>query len=285
VLTAEGARVIPPDVFAQYRTQTYWSDDFIIDWAPAVELLGGDRVWLPASAVYSGVTPCLHDFTANGLASGNHVVEATLHGIYEVIERDTVSRLNVFGRIALTPPACRAVDLSTLDGVVRDLCVRLDGAGITPVLLAVASPTPFHTFWAALIDRAPFSAASTVNVGYGTHLSPTVAAVRALTEAAQSRVCYIHGAREDLAIKMREQTNQVLQRIAATFLRLQPSAAWPDFEDFSTSTLSDDATKVFRSLAESGIAAVYRVDLSRKPYNVPVVKILIPGMLINRRFF
>jgi ribosomal protein S12 methylthiotransferase accessory factor len=66
---------------------------------------------------------------------------------------------------------------------------------------------------------------------------------------------------------------------------LQPSAAWPDFEDFSTSTLSDDATKVFRSLAESGIAAVYRVDLSRKPYNVPVVKILIPGMLINRRFF
>jgi len=34
-------------------------------------------------------------------------------------------------------------------------------------------------------------------MGAGSHLSPEIAVTRALTEAAQSRVVQIHGARED----------------------------------------------------------------------------------------
>ena len=35
-------------------------------------------------------------------------------------------------------------------------------------------------------------------IGYGTHLSVSVAPTRAITEAAQSRLTFIHGSREDL---------------------------------------------------------------------------------------
>jgi ribosomal protein S12 methylthiotransferase accessory factor len=284
-LRAEGLRVAPPDAFAQYRAGTFWSDDFVIPWVPAEDLLSGAQTWIPATTVYSGVTPCVHDFTANGLASGNHLVEATLHALYEIIERDAISRLSVDGRIRLGPPACRVVDTRTVDGLVRDLRERLDAADITLVLLAAHSVTSVHTFWAVLVDRSPFSPSSMVNVGYGAHLSPEVAAVRAITEAAQSRVCYIHGAREDLAAKMRTHAQDRVRSLATQFTGLVADADFRDLEDGSSGSLQDDLRRVLSALAATPGRAVYRVNLTRAPFDLPVVKLLVPGLRLNRRFF
>jgi YcaO-like protein with predicted kinase domain len=284
-LRAEGGRVVPPDAFAQYRAGTFWSDDFIIPWVPAEDLLTGADAWIPASTVYSGVTPCVHDFTANGLASGNHLVEATLHALYEIVERDAISRLSVDGRIRLGPPACHIVDTRTVTGLVRDLRERLDSADITLVLLAAHHDTCVHTFWAVLVDRAPFSPSSAVNVGYGAHLSPEVAAVRAITEAAQSRVCYIHGAREDLAAKMRTHAHDRVRSLAALFTGLVPDADFRDLADRSSSSLQDDLRHVLADLGTTPGRAVFRVDLTRAPFDLPVVKLLVPGLRLNRRFF
>jgi hypothetical protein len=59
----------------------FFSADYVIDWASAEDLLSGEEVWLPASAAYIG-TPKLYDSTTNSLASGNHLIEATLHALY-----------------------------------------------------------------------------------------------------------------------------------------------------------------------------------------------------------
>ena len=122
-----------------------------------------------------------------------------MHALYELIERDAISRLCAEGRIRLDPQSCRCVDLDTLvEGPVKDLISALVKVDITLKLIWVKSSIAVHTFWAVLLDRTPLAHCSTVNVGYGTHLSPEVAATRAITEAAQSRLTFIHGAREDL---------------------------------------------------------------------------------------
>lgn len=71
---------------------TYYSDRFMCDWTEGMDLLTGTPVWAPASAIYFFMEPSLQSTTTNGLASGNHIDEATLHALYELIERDSVSR-------------------------------------------------------------------------------------------------------------------------------------------------------------------------------------------------
>jgi ribosomal protein S12 methylthiotransferase accessory factor len=284
--TSDGApRPVTPQTLPQYRSGTYWTDDFVIDWAPGRDLLTGESVWLPASAVYSGASPCLHDFATNGLASGNHRVEAILHGLYEVIERNAVSRLSVDGKIRVAPPVCRVVDPESLTGICGTLHARVRDAGVDLRLISVGSTGEVPTFWAALLDRSPFSESSTVNVGYGTHLCPEVAAVRAITEAAQSRLCYIHGAREDLAAKMAGHSTLRLKLILNWFDRLQPDARWESIADRSTGDLQADLDRLLERLRADGVEHVYVCDLTREPFNIPVVKVVVPGMTINRRFF
>src|SRR5450432_1631280 len=85
-------RVISPDVLLDFRAEVFLSTDLVLDWVLADDLRTGEQVWVPASAAYICATS-LYDWSTNGLASGNHLVEATLHGLYEVMERDAVSRL------------------------------------------------------------------------------------------------------------------------------------------------------------------------------------------------
>ncbi len=106
---------------------------------------------------------------------------------------------------------CRVVDVQSIDtGAVRSLCDQLADRDLKLVLLAVPSAIAVHTFCAMLLDYTPFSLVSRSNVGYGTHLSPEVAATRAITEAAQVRVTRIHGAREDLPAQGSDHYPQLL---------------------------------------------------------------------------
>ena len=51
----------------------------MIDWVQGKNLLTNEEVWLPASAAYdctSRSSPFLYRLGTNGLASGNHLLEA-----------------------------------------------------------------------------------------------------------------------------------------------------------------------------------------------------------------
>lgn len=284
-MRGEGRAVVDPELLPHHRHETYFAPDFLIDWTVAEELVTAQQVWLPASSVFFFSSPKLHDASSNGLASGNELTEATLHALYELIERDAVSRLGADGRIRLDPQRCECVDLDTLaEGPVRDLVSALAKADITLKLMWVKGSTPVHTFWAVLLDKTPLAHASTVNTGYGAHLSPEVAATRAITEAAQSRLTYIHGAREDLHEES-YRSDRAQAKLFAVFDRLEGTADWRDFEDRSSDDLSKDYRYVVDSLAEAGYRKIYRVDLTRPPFQLPVVKVLVPGLKFNERLF
>ena len=168
----------------------------MIDWVLGERVAPPMPVWLPVCAAFV-VEPMLADYSTNGLASGNHPVEATLHALYEVIERDAMAGL-LRGGLTLPRGESRVVDLDTLPaGPLASLRDRLARAGIAVTLVRVASSVPERTFWAAFVDPDSPAACTSVNIGHGTHLNPTVAAIRAITEVAGARLTFIHGARED----------------------------------------------------------------------------------------
>jgi ribosomal protein S12 methylthiotransferase accessory factor len=275
---------IHPTLLPQYRNENYFGPDQLIDWTPAEELTAGLHVWIPANAAYFFGRPRFYDSGSNGLASGNEITEATLHAIYELIERDAISRLCVDGRIQIDPTRCRCVDPKTInDDAVAGLIERLATAEIDLKLFHVESAVDVHTFWAVFLDNKPFGHCSTVNVGYGAHLSPGVAASRAITEAAQSRLTYIHGAREDLSAKT-YLTSDSQNRLFAFFQKWEAAADWSMFADRSSQDLAEDYRFVIDALCRAGYRQIYRVDLSASA-PLSVVKVMIPLLQFNDRLF
>jgi ribosomal protein S12 methylthiotransferase accessory factor len=114
-----------------------------------------------------------------------------------------------------------------------------------------------------------------VNVGHGTHLSPVVAATRAITEAAQSRLTFIHGSREDMSRRMYDENND---EVYAYYDRIRPRISFDDFPDRSSEDLREDLSFVLKQFRSAGFSTVLRADLTRDEFQIPVVKVLVPGL-------
>jgi ribosomal protein S12 methylthiotransferase accessory factor len=276
-LRHEGQAFVRASELPLYRTDVHLSDERAIDWVRGEQISDGQSVWLPASAIFL-VEPTLFNSDSNGLAAGNHMVEATLHALYEVIERDAIGRLTHDGLI-LPSGGSRAINLNTLPpGPLTLLCDRLREVEISLILIRVESVAPVSTFWAVLVDPVSPFACTRVNFGQGSHLSPVVAALRAITEAAQSRLTFIHGAREDLNSYSYEFL-EVHQRVPAFFEGQRGDLSWSETSDPSSGDLSEDLDTVLSGLCAAGYAHIYRVDLTNACFGIPVVKVLVPGLL------
>ena len=287
-LEAEGANCIHPRDLDGFHAG-HWSDDFPITWTQGEDLVSGASVLLPASAVYFGCEPALHANSTNGLASGNHLVEATLHAIYELIERDAGSKLSVNGTLQIRE-RCRVVDVATVaDPDLRGTLDVLFRAQCKLVLFWIESCVPVHTFWAMLLNKSPFSSVSTLNSGWGTHLNMAVAASRAVTEAIQSRLTFIHGAREDLMRKPVYSAEAVEGSEAYQFFdRLTPDAAWQEIDrrvPMHEFDLAECQRYLIRELAAAGHPRIIRCDLTDPRMDIPVVKVLVPTLRFHRKIF
>lgn len=289
-LAAAGEAVLAPGDIHGFRN-TYFTPRFACHWTAGENLVDGAHIWAPASAVYFFCAPCLHDTSTNGLASGNHLAEATLHALYELIERDAMTRLSVNGVMRIRERAI-VIDPETIDDArVRGLVNQIESAGTKVSLLALPGAIPIHTFWAVTVNRHPLASVSTLNVGWGTHVDLGIAALRALTEAAQSRLSLIHGAREDIPAKPVFQAEDTAGSAAVRyFLALEPSAAWDDVHDMGTVPFHDDLEvlldRVVAELARNGHDRLIRFDLTNPALgDIPVVKVVAPSLLFNHKLF
>lgn len=258
------------------------------EWVKGIELISGDTVHAPASAVYFH-EPSFHATSTNGLASGNHPIEADLHALYELIERDTVSRLSVDGRLQIRERA-RVIDQATIDHpLLADLLARIEAAESSLRLLWLPSPLPVHTFWAVLLNHAPFSAVSTLNIGYGSQCDPIIAAARAITEAAQSRAIFIHGSREDIMTKPVYQAHNIQeQRAYQFFAGLKASMPWGevvDRGDYPEGDLFSTHQRLINAIAAAGLGPIYSFDLTQREFDIPVSKLITPNLQFNRAIF
>src|SRR4029077_4706017 len=105
--------------------------DTIIPWLEGFDLLQQEPCWVPGEIVHTDHPQPLDAYFlagSNGLASGNHPVEAISSAICELVERDAVA---VWGASGIRARAQRSVDIASVDDPdCRALLAKYDDAGI-----------------------------------------------------------------------------------------------------------------------------------------------------------
>jgi ribosomal protein S12 methylthiotransferase accessory factor len=263
-------------------------DDLRLLWIEGRKIGGeapGEPAWVPYETVHLNCTlplpPASGCFpvTSNGLASGNHLLEALCHGLCEVIERDAATRWEIGG------PAVRVrtrLDLGTVDApaclAVLDL---YDRAGIEVAVWEITSDVAVPGFRAMIVDRDPdpFHAVG-ASAGMGCHPTREVALLRALTEAAQSRLTSIAGARDDMprAQYAVSRNPDVIERLRADLAAERGTRSFLAAPSWESDTFDDDLQEILGRLASAGLRQVVAVDLSQEGLGIPVAKVIVPGL-------
>ena len=211
--------------------------------------------------------------TSNGLASGNHLPEALCAGLYEVIERDATCCWQAAMERGHQP---LHVDLSTVDQpVIRGPLEQLDSVGIATELLWCPTEFGVPVFIGVVRDiEVPVAGAYK---GYGCHLDPEIAMIRAVTEAVQARTLIIAGARDDI---FRAHFRALRASSVAVTTRYPgvASVAAPEVPDASTPTFHGDVALLLARLAERGFDRVVIRELPADHLDVSVVRVFVPGL-------
>jgi len=116
--------------------------------------------------------------------------------------------------------------------------------------------------------------------GAGCHPDRAIALARALSEAAQTRLTYIAGIRDDLLpVEYEERANVDIADALLDALR-QESEPHPfrEVPSFAGDDLGRDLRWELEGLRSAGISRVIAVDLTRPEFGIPVVRVVIPGL-------
>jgi ribosomal protein S12 methylthiotransferase accessory factor len=115
--------------------------------------------------------------------------------------------------------------------------------------------------------------------GMGCHADPKIALLRALTEAAQSRLASISGGRDDPAgwDYSQKLEPELLPAQAADLVgeAARDFAAVPAFDGDS---LDADVAWELTALRSAGISEVIAVDLTCEEFGIPVFRVIVPGL-------
>jgi YcaO-like protein with predicted kinase domain len=254
-------------------------------WAKGWDLLREEWTYVPYELVTTNMVfpPGYHptfSISSNGLASGNHLLEATVHALAEVIERDAHSLWNLRG----ADEAKRtALDLASVDDAAcRDVLALLERAGLGVIAWDMTSDTGVPAYTAQIVERPDNARWRVIGPagGYGCHLSSSIALLRALTEAVQSRLTIISGSRDDIFYRSYEASGDRdnLERAWRMLSRTEGLVSFAARASLDTPTLDGDLRALLECVKAVGITSVVVVNLSRPEIGVPVVKVIVPGL-------
>lgn len=243
---------------------------------------------------YHGPGRGIFDCSTNGLASGNCIEEAVVHALAEVIERDSYTiamvrselsnRFDQVLRQLLTaerhPLAdidgslFPRIDLDTVPPQVRVLVRQAERAGTETMIRDITSDIGIASFLAILrsrnADGSDFAAG-----GFGCDPNSTIAAVRAITEAAQGRNVCIQGVREDA------RAVQPLNPAKEKWLWRNDGALVVPFDQvpsYQNDDIRADLELLIERLKAAGVREAYAVDLSDPDIPAAVARVVVPEM-------
>jgi len=242
--------------------------------------------WVPYDAVHTNYTLPLPSssgsfmMSTNGLASGNCLEEAISHGICELVERDCTSLWQLKGGAEASNE--RMLDLTSVtDPDCLQIINKYQQADISVGVWDTTTDTGISSFYCTIIDRVaqpmrPLYPAS----GAGCHPCKEVALLRALTEAAQTRLTLMSGSRDDTGLDDYEGAQDLaLQAKVRQWLNPKNhNRHFSEVADFSSKSFTDDIRWMLRQLKSRGLDEVVVVNLSKPEFDLSVVRVLIPGL-------
>lgn len=262
-----------------------YHDNLRLFWVAGLDLVAGAPTWTPFEVVHTDyMLPLLAAsgafvMSSNGLASGNHQLEAISHAVCELIERDAATLWQLSGR---DHQRSTRVDLSTVDDPnCRAILSLIEDADVVAQVCDVTSDIGIAAFSCALVDREPNSHRPIAPMfGFGCHPTRSVALLRALTEAAQSRLTVITGARDDVR-PLGNGPGEDLRAACRFLAESSEETAMRDFHqapDYEGATVDDDVAWEIDRLRAAGFHQIVAVDLTRSELGIPVVRVVIPGL-------
>ena len=269
--------VADPWTLPAVRT-TYFSGELRMHWAEGFDLLREEPVFVPYEMVHTDFRwpslPGAGCFVAssNGLASGNHFLEAVSHAICEVVERDAATLWMLAGPRERNRTRVR---LSSIDDAT---CVqaleKFERAGFEVAVWDLTSDVGLAAFACVIRGRDERGHELPAAQGRGCHPARAIALLRALTEAAQSRLTLIAGSRDDIARRDYVPAADLNEPSAAS----APAMDFGSVPDNDTETIDEDVEWELSRLRPAGIERVIVFDLSKEAFALPVVRVVVPGL-------
>ena len=254
-------------------------------WIEGHNLLQDEPVWIPYELVHTNYTYPLptgsgcFTLTTTGLASGNHVLEAMSHAICEVVERDATTLWHVMDKGAQQRTR---VDLNTIsEPTCCETLEKLERAKVGVAVWDITTDVGIPTFLATIMDRKEDRLRLLYpSVGTGCHPARHIALLRALTEAAQSRLTFIAGSRDDANRSKYERSRDPdsQQKYRAQLETTPPVRSFLDVPTWEAETFNEDIAWELDRLRSAGISQVIVVDLTLPVFRLPVVRVVIPGL-------
>jgi len=243
-----------------------------IRWIEGFDLIRECTVEVPAESVFHPYRGKLFRSNTNGIASGNNLHEAILHGALEVIERDAWSIAELSGN------TYRRIDVEgAKNPLIHELLERFESASVNVVLKDLTSDVGIPTV-GAVCDEEVWRDPALLCIGVGCHLHPEIAVIRALTEVAQSRSTQLHNRRK-AAVRgsiVRKVDYERMKRIHRRWYEWRETVKIEDMENFASYNLKRDLERVKERLLEAGFDKLIYVDLKRT--EVDTVRVIIPRM-------
>ena len=273
--------LIDLDRLAQISKHTINKDQTLF-WIEGKNLLNNRPCWLPFEVLSTDYTlPALNGggyFAANtnGLASGNTLNEAICHAIFEVVERDAEALWN---QQAIKAQSNTGLDLGSVDDPnCRWLLERFKKANVEIKVWDMTSDVGLPCYICLAIgDENDWA---DPEFGAGCHAAKEVALSRAITEAAQARVTYIAGSRDDVGLSEYKQAQRLNRRNQGLnqFQKHKPKRDFSKSISFNNEDINADLDLCLKQLSNIDIEQVVSVDLSKPEFGLAVAKVVIPGL-------
>jgi ribosomal protein S12 methylthiotransferase accessory factor len=229
-----------------------------IAWEEAVNIQNGAPKLVPSDLLWLVTRikdqPLMYvQMGSNGIASGGSVEDAILSGLYECIERDawTLNQYLLDSGMLLT-----RTPLANVSEKIEHCIRRIEAANLRLHLFDITTDYNVPVFSAIIVDLSGRCAGTFC--GYGCHLNAEIAAIRAITEAAQARCCYISGARDDLFRRQFLLMKRMDQaKLHAMFQELPVGPLLSEYRTVSFPDVKSELRYLLRLIKGVGISEVF----------------------------
>jgi ribosomal protein S12 methylthiotransferase accessory factor len=281
---------------AQYRdrehlNQRSWLVDYVprrfdsheeVDWSPVWSLTHDRRAYLPTMLLFADY-PCRLEerfcfAESNGVAAGNCLEEAVLHGLLEVVERDCVS---IWWYNRLSRPQVSSSELA--GPYYRRLRRAYRSMDREWWVLDLTTDLGISCF--AAVTRK-VRGREEILLGLGAHLDPRIAVRRAVTE--MNQVLVLSGSRNSPFRREEHSANWLREASLASHPYLAPSGVsdWnldPPLAD-GDPDLRRDVERCCSLLGEEGLEVLVS-NQTRPDVGVAVARVVVPGLRSFRARF
>lgn len=287
------------------------NDEMNMDYCIGYDLINQKDILVPSPLAifrYTPSPPSINPYSffhTNGLASGNVMEEAICHALCEVIERDAVS-IAEFSCSAFQYHVLKTIENSFLKKGIRIKTldsknfiddnaiysdIDLNGLDYPPVerivrqfnrsqisltVKDITTEIGIPTFIATSVEWVNHDYGYLVE-GHGTHPDSRIALMRAITEVSQSRAANIQGSRDDLR-KMKYDPQNSDENRSWQFMVSSNKKPFSEVNSFFYEDILDDIKLIIGNLKDKGFKNAIVVNLTNSRLQVPVVRIIVPGL-------